>query len=117
MLKWLLARAFPAQCIVCERRGQTLCHGCRSRLPYLPPGVCSRCASERSGGGACRGCRRLSPHLSWVRAPLVYDGAARRAVLALKFRSGRNLVPTMARLMEEALDRRPVAADLVVPGP
>jgi ComF family protein len=117
MFAWLLDLVFPARCIVCERRGSALCPGCVPALPYLPPGLCARCASRRGARGVCRGCRRLSPALSWVRAPLVYDGAARRAVIALKFRSGRCLAPVMGELLRQTLRAHPVAADLLVPVP
>jgi competence protein ComFC len=117
-----LARAaldtlFPAACLGCGRRGTALCAECRRGLPYLPEGLCGRCAGQRIARGVCRGCRQLSPRLHSVRAAFTYAGAARAAVLALKFRSGRNLAPLMGELMREALARQPLAADLVVPVP
>jgi ComF family protein len=50
-----------------------------------------------------------------VRAPFAYAGAARTAVLNLKFRSGRYLVPLMGELLCTRLDA--VQFDLVVPVP
>jgi ComF family protein len=50
-----------------------------------------------------------------VHAAFAYQGAARTAVLTLKFRSGRYLVPLMAALMDEHLQSRPLHADVVVP--
>jgi|SRR5579864_3173104 len=115
MLEWLLDQVFPPKCIVCDRRGLALCPLCRHHLPYLPLGVCGRCASRRRARAGCQGCRRLSPALRWVRAPLSYSGPARRAVLTLKFRSGRYLAPIMGDLLREALPR--IEVDLVVPVP
>jgi ComF family protein len=115
VLEWLLDLVFPPKCLVCERRGVALCPGCRHHLPYLPGGVCPRCASHRRARGTCVGCQRLSPALSSVRAPLSYSGPARRAVLALKFRSGRCLAPTMGELLRAAVSNLEV--DLVVPVP
>lgn len=106
---------FPPRCIGCQRRGTELCQPCRAELPFLPRGVCFRCASTRSTFGVCRGCRRLSPALSWVRAPFAYGGAARNAVLSLKFRSGRYLAPLMGELLHGAL--HDIQVDLVVPVP
>lgn len=108
---------FPARCIGCQRRGTALCAECRAELPYLPPGICQRCASMRSGGRACRGCRRLSPWIGSVRASLAYEGAARTAVLTLKFRSGRYLAPLMGEFLCQTLERRPLQADVIVPVP
>ncbi len=113
----LLDLFFPPRCLGCERLGTALCEPCRRELPYLPAGLCLRCASCRGARGLCRGCRRLSPAISAVHAPFAYDGAARAAVLTLKFRSGRYLAPLMGDLMREALRRRPLEADAVVPVP
>ena len=81
-----------------------MCAACRAELPYLPAGVCRRCASLRSARGVCRGCRRLSPALSTLRVPFAYEGAARTAVLNLKFRSGRYLVPLMGEFLRRELE-------------
>jgi ComF family protein len=114
----LVAEAlFPARCIGCQRRGTALCTACRSELPYLPAGVCRRCASLKGPRGVCRGCRRLSPALSTLRAPFAYEGAARSAVLSLKFKSGRYLVPLMGEFLRHELELRPLHADVVVPVP
>jgi len=52
-----------------------------------------------------------------VRATFAYQGAARTAVLTLKFKSGRYLAPLMGELLREHLESRPLQADLVVPVP
>jgi ComF family protein len=108
---------FPAKCIGCQRRGVALCEPCRGDLPYLPKGVCARCALPLGARGTCRGCRRLAPALNAVRAPFAYYGAARTAVLTLKFRAGRYLVPLMSELLLEELKRRPLQAEVVAPVP
>jgi ComF family protein len=116
-LRLVAEAVFPARCIGCGRRGVALCHRCRMELPYLPLAVCPRCAAVRGARGVCRGCRRLSPALTSVRAPFSYNGAARSAVLALKFKSGRYLAPLMGEFLREFLARRPLQADIVVPVP
>jgi ComF family protein len=50
-----------------------------------------------------------------VRAPFAYTGAARTAVLTLKFRSGRYLVPLMGQLLCDRLSS--LQFDVVVPVP
>jgi ComF family protein len=50
-----------------------------------------------------------------VRAPFAYAGAARTAVLSLKFRSGRYLAPLMAEFLADAL--RDARFDLLLPVP
>jgi ComF family protein len=116
-LRLVAETVFPARCLGCGRRGAALCQSCRPGLPYLPGGVCSRCASLRGARGVCHGCRQLSAVLTSVRAPFSYDGAARSAVLALKFRSGRYLAPVMGEFLRETLAKRPLQVDLVVPVP
>jgi ComF family protein len=108
---------FPARCIGCQRRGTPLCADCRAELPYLPSGLCGRCATRRTQNGTCSGCRRLSPAVSAISAVFAYQGAARTAVLTLKFRSARSLAPLMGDLLREHLEVRPLRADCVVPVP
>ena len=108
---------WPARCIGCERRGTPLCDACRRQLPYLSDGACHRCGARLRARGVCRGCRRLWSALSSVRAPFSYEGAARTAVLTLKFRSGRYLAPLMGEFLREAVRVRPVQADVIVPIP
>jgi ComF family protein len=55
--------------------------------------------------------------LSTLRAPFAYEGAARNAVLSLKFKSGRYLVPIMGEFLRRELELRPLQADVVVPVP
>ncbi|MBV9580957.1 MAG: ComF family protein [Chloroflexi bacterium] len=107
---------FPARCIGCRRRGTPLCSACRAELPYLPRGLCPRCATPRLGT-TCRGCRRLSPSVSAIHAAFVYERAARAAVVSLKFKSARYLADLMGELLVECLAVQPVQADLVVPVP
>jgi ComF family protein len=57
----------------------------------------------------------LSPALGWIRAPFAYAGAARSAVLTLKFRSGRYLAPLMGELLCDRIQG--LEFDLVVPVP
>jgi ComF family protein len=86
-------------------------------MPYLPEGVCARCSARRGARGTCRGCRQLSPALSAVRAPMAYEGAARAAIVTLKFRSGRYLAPLMGEFLCAHLAMQPVEADVIVPVP
>jgi ComF family protein len=116
-LRLVAEAVFPARCIGCERRGTPLCDACRRELPFLPDGLCYRCGTRRAARGVCRGCRRLSSALSSVRAAFAYEGAARTAVLRLKFKSGRYLAPLMGEFLRDTLRARPLSAELVVPVP
>jgi competence protein ComFC len=117
VLQGLWRFLFPARCFGCGRRGTALCEPCRLRLPFLPAGACRRCGTPRRGYGRCRTCPFIPAELTAIRAVCTYEGAARRAVHLLKFRSGRYLAPVLAELMVDAARRRPLRADLVVPTP
>lgn len=52
-----------------------------------------------------------------MRAICAYEGIARKAVHALKFRSGRYLAPVLGEMLAQGASRRPLLADLVVPVP
>ena len=92
VLRALGETVFPARCIGCACRGTALCETCRAELPYLPAGLCARCAGRRgSAGAACRGCRRLSPSLTTIHAAFVYEGAARNAVLTLNTKASHDV--------------------------
>jgi ComF family protein len=113
----VLELLFPARCVGCGRRGRLLCDGCRADLPRLA-NVCRRCALPRGvTRSACRGCSQLSPALASLRAVCAFEGAARSAVHALKFRGGRTLAPVLGEVMREYLRTSPLRVDLVVPVP
>jgi ComF family protein len=48
---------------------------------------------------------------------MAYEGAARAAIVTLKFRSGRYLAPLMGEFMCAHLAARPLEADVIVPVP
>jgi len=52
-----------------------------------------------------------------LRAVCAYEGTARAAVHAFKFRGGRRLAPVLGQVMRQHLKRHPLRVDLVVPVP
>jgi ComF family protein len=87
-------------------------------MPWLPRGVCGRCAGLRAPPGQpCRACARLDVALTAVRAACSYDGPARAAVHTFKFRAGGQVAPLLGALVRHSLQRRPVRAELLVPVP
>jgi len=113
----VLELLFPARCVGCGRRGQLLCDDCRADLPLLSGG-CRRCALPRGvTRSACRGCSQLSPALTSLRAVCAFEGPARSAVHAFKFRGGRNLAPVLGEVIRDYLRTSPMRVDLVVPVP
>lgn len=82
-----LALVYPAQCLACDAlvdRDGALCPECWAETPFVTGPACDGCgAPTPPEAGRCREC--LSGR-GWARGrtALVYAGAARRLVLALK---------------------------------
>lgn len=114
----ILRAVYPPRCLACGQRvGATagLCPGCWRETPFVRGLACDGCGAPLPGrdeGRAehCDDCLRLARPWSRGRAALVYTGAARRMVLALKHGDRHDLVPPMASWMASA------AAPILVPG-
>src|SRR5438067_6846477 len=117
MLAALWDLVFPARCLGCGRRDQVLCPDCRSGIAPLSAAVCPRCARAERLGAVCRQCQRRPGALDALAAATAYEGVVRRAILDLKFRQRRYLAPLLAELLVDALRRRPLAADVLIPVP
>lgn len=108
---------FPPRCAVCAADGALLCDDCRAAFTPAAPPRCPRCwdPSDESAASVCDRCRREPPSLRSLRAAFVFEGAARRAVLAVKYQS---LTATAAPMLEVAdLGGLPADIDLVTAVP
>jgi ComF family protein len=117
ILDRLLGVLFPGRCVGCGLRGVELCEVCRSGLPWLPSEVCPICSTASRLARICHACRTSPPVLDGTRAACRFDGSVRQAVHDLKYRGIRNRAALLAEIVAEALDRRPLAIDLLVPVP
>lgn len=113
----LLALLFPSRCIECGVRGADLCSQCRGALPWLGGSVCVVCAAPVQPGMRCQPCVRRPLPLHGARAALPFEGAARRAILDLKYRGILDRAELLGGLLAEAVEHRPLAVDLLVPVP
>jgi len=95
----LLAVVAPPACATCSlplvRAPDVLCGDCLRALPWLRGARCPRCALPAGHGGR-RGCPAAGAAFTLAWAPLAYDGPARAAVVALKFRGALPLAEVMA---------------------
>lgn len=57
------------------------------------------------------------PSLQASLARYAFEGVVRSAIIGLKYRSRRRLVPFLASLLDDALVHRPLTVDLVLPVP
>lgn len=117
ILDRLLRLLFPSRCIGCGLRGAELCDRCRLGLPWLPPELCPICSTPSRLARICHACRTSPPILDGTRAACRFDGPVRQAVHDLKYRGVRGRAALLAELVAEALDRRPIAIDLLIPVP
>ncbi len=111
------ALLFPARCLGCRCRGAPVCRRCEEAIPWLGPESCPRCARTSALGRLCGACRGTPGALDGLRAACSFDGIVRQAIHDLKYRHGQSLAPFAAGLLESALARRPLHADLLVPVP
>jgi ComF family protein len=117
MLDRLLGVLFPSRCLDCGRRGVELCDGCRPGLPWLTSEVCPICSTPSRLSRICQPCRASPSILDGSRAACRFEGPVRRAIHDLKYRGVRTRAALLAELLAEALDRRPLAIDVLIPVP
>lgn len=108
----------PQACVNCRREGPLLCYDCFTSLERVDGARCVSCG-EPVGADftVCASCAITPPPLDRLAPVYRYHGAARSAILALKFRSLKAIAPIMARPMS----LQPVVAggdvDCIVPVP
>ncbi len=116
---------YPDQCASCGEivdSSHGLCPDCWRETPFILGYRCRLCSQPLLGEGAvdealCDAC--LETPRPWVKghAPLVYEGVARRIVLALKHGDRTDLAKPAARWMVKVATETLSYADLIVPVP
>lgn len=109
---------FPPRCVACAAFGLFLCDACLSAAPRADPPRCPLCwmPSDRLEA-LCWQCHDRTFHFEGARCPFVYDGAARRAVHALKYDGVSAVAPAMAAAMAACLRDWAPALAAVLPVP
>jgi ComF family protein len=82
---------FPSRCVACREwcgSGEVFCGVCGDALVAVEEPVCVRCGLPlprgHASGRRCLGCLALKPPYDSLRAPWLYGGPLRDALLALK---------------------------------
>ena len=86
---------YPRYCEACgrpvDRPGRHFCSDCLNRLPFTPTdGCCRRCgraAEKLDGEFLCSDCRTYRPSFDRAASALSFEGDAREAMNAFKFKS------------------------------
>ncbi len=101
---------FPRRCAGCSGGLWPFCERCLKDLTPLTPPWCSRCG--RPLDTAAPTCRDCPPReLLQARAPFLYDGPAKAAILKLKFAGWRSVAEALGRAM--VVVDPPTRADIV----
>lgn len=121
---YLLDAIYPPRCVVCAHAGAVVCAGCLSTMHPPDAPICARCGSTITGAGFpapqfCADCSAgHSPtRLDGIRVATDYAGAARTALLALKFAGQRRVAEPLASLMAAPFQCDIHTADMVIPVP
>lgn len=108
---------FPPRCVSCRSFGAFLCPACLEKTSRAQPPRCPVCWMPGSVD-TCGRCRSRQFAFEAARCPFVYAGAARDAVLALKYHGVSAVAGVMAQAMADCLTNWPseeVAALVPVP--
>jgi ComF family protein len=120
----LIDTIYPPRCLACTAATDTahgLCPDCWRDTHFIAGTTCGKCGVPLIGdAGAedvCEGCRRHPPAWDRGAAVLLYAGAGRRMVLALKHGDRLDMVRPLAAWMAAAGRDLLPQADLIAPVP
>src|SRR5919108_1564588 len=95
---------FPPACVSCRLHGWPFCNRCLTEVGRLAPPGCARCG--RPFEAPTETCVDCPPQpLALARAPFLYAGPVRRALMRLKFSGERSVAEALAPYMAAMLDR------------
>ena len=113
----LLGLLFPSRCVGCGLRGVDLCPTCMAAIRPPDPSSCPRCGAHSKLGSLCPACRSYQGPLAGIRSACIYEGVARRAIHAFKYRHRQTLARPLALVLAREMGRRPLDLDMLVPVP
>lgn len=118
---------YPPTCLVCEEAAAEtggLCAACWRETEFIAGRVCDRCGAPMEAGLAepaetlsCEDCAKRPPAWDRGRAAVIYAGAGRGLVLALKHGDRLEAARPMARWMARAGAEALAEADAILPTP
>jgi len=120
----LIDLIFPPRCLACPEPTDAphgLCPACWRDTHFISGPVCGKCGVPLMGAAGpddhCESCRRHPPAWDRGAAAVVYDGAGRRVVLALKHGDRLDTVRPLAGWMHAAGRALIAEADVIAPAP
>jgi predicted amidophosphoribosyltransferase len=110
---------YPPSCAGCGAEvagAEGLCPACLAATAFIAPPVCDRCGAP-SPATVCDGCAHAPPAWDRGRAAALYQGAARKAALALKHADRLEVATLVAPWLARAGAELIAGADLIAPVP
>ncbi|MCC6157564.1 MAG: ComF family protein [Deltaproteobacteria bacterium] len=115
---------FPPVCVLCGGLAAGpdtgVCARCDAALPRILPPYCRVCGAPFESGlasRACLDCMSDPPPYALARAPLRYEGEARRSILAFKFRLGVHRARGFADLLASVVSMGVTWSDFDIAAP
>ena len=124
LLLKLLDILIPPVCALCNERvseSATLCPKCFAELNFITKPYCKVCGRpfgcEVFGDMLCGHCLEKLPRFKKARSVLVYDGAAKKLILAFKHGDRLDLGPLLVKVMLRGAEELMPEVDIVMPVP
>src|SRR5450830_1697012 len=112
----LLDLVFPKTCLGCGRGGKYLCSNCLGRLRLLKP-VCPYCERPSIDGFTHSKCRKVYG-LDGLTSIWDYEGAIKKAIMALKYKYSTEVGKELAdSFVRELATRFDLVKGVLVPMP
>ncbi|MBK6465788.1 MAG: ComF family protein [Rhodobacter sp.] len=127
-LQRAISAIYPPQCITCKALVASdfgLCPACWRDTPFITGLVCDKCGCPLPGepelqgeaAAICDDCLRVARPWAQGRAAMLYDGNARRMILALKHGDRMELARPAGKWLRQAAEPILVPGMVVVPVP
>lgn len=114
----LLDLLFPARCVNCKQAPGALCTKCLSTILPISPPLCERCGRALiSSNAVCPDCRVHPLTITQIRAATWHEGAARKAIHALKYGKRRDTAAPLAKLIASQLSASKYTFDIITSVP
>jgi len=112
----LLDLVFPKTCLECGSQGKYLCEKCLGKLRLLKP-VCPYCGKPSIDGFTHVKCRKVYG-LDGLTSIWDYEGAVKKAILALKYKYSTEVGKELAAVFIRELEKiNPIVKGVLVPIP
>jgi ComF family protein len=99
----MLDLLFPPRCACCGKPAEEpICPDCRASFRPLSEPLCPQCSAPVDGPGVCRRCQESPPAFSRAWSGYWYEGALRKAIMALKYEGRKTLADPLVDALPEA---------------